>query len=193
LVRSFAAIALINIALVWTLGGVLGDSAKELLSGTGWAVMAAGFAVFIFWFHILILEKPFGILTHIWMLELSSSDRPLLRQLCTLAPGTYAHSIMVGNLAEAAADAVGADGLFCRVASYYHDVGKIKRPHCFIENQHAGNIHDRLTPGLSASLIAAHVTDGLELARQHGIPQRIKDIIAEHHGTSLIRYFYHQA
>lgn len=193
LLRAGLAIGFTNVALVWVLGGMLGDSQREMLIGSTWALVSASFAVAIFWFGVAALEKPFGILTHTWLLELSSSERPLLRQLCITAPGTYTHSIMVGNLAEAAAEAIGADTLFCRVASYYHDIGKMRRPHCFIENQRGENIHDRLNPSLSALIIASHVRDGQELADEHKLPRQIRDIIAEHHGTSLIRYFYHQA
>ena len=193
LLRATLAIGTANVALVWILGGLLKDSINEVLSGSAWAVLSAGFAVGIFWFAVTLLERPFGILTHAWLLELSASDRPLLRELCLTAPGTYAHSIMVGNLAEAGAEAIGADSLFCRVASYYHDIGKIKRPHCFIENQHAENIHNKLNPSLSALIISSHVRDGLEIADQHKLPVQFKDVIAQHHGTSLIRYFYHQA
>jgi len=100
---------------------------------------------------------------------------------------------MVGNLAEAGAEAIGANALFCRVASYYHDVGKLRRPDFFVENQHAENVHNRLNPSLSALIIASHVRDGLELADLHRLPPQIKAIIAEHHGTSLIQYFYNQA
>jgi putative nucleotidyltransferase with HDIG domain len=193
LLRATLAIGTANVALVWILGGLLKDSINEVLTGSAWAVLSAGFAVGIFWFAVTLLERPFGILTHAWLLELSASDGPLLRELCLTAPGTYAHSIMVGNLAEAGAEAIGADSLFCRVASYYHDIGKIKRPHCFIENQHAENIHNKLNPSLSALIISSHVRDGLEIADQHKLPVQFKDVIAQHHGTSLIRYFYHQA
>src|SRR5205085_565752 len=156
-----------NLVLVWVLGGLLGDSMTEILSGSAWAVLAAGIGVGAFWFGVTVLEKPFGILTHAWLLELSASEHPLLRQLCMTAPGTYAHSVMVGNLAEAAADAIGANSLFCRVASYYHDVGKMRRPDFFVENQHAENVHNRLNPSLSALIIASHVRDGLEIAEEH--------------------------
>jgi putative nucleotidyltransferase with HDIG domain len=193
LVRASAAIAGANLSMVWVLGGLLGDTRGELLTNSAWAVLAAAFAIAIFWFGVAVLEKPFGILTPVWLLELSSSDHPLLRELCVRAPGTYAHSVMVGNLAEAAAEAVGADKLFCRVASYYHDIGKMRRPHCFVENQRAENIHERLSPSLSALIISAHVRDGISMAEQYRLPAAIKAIIREHHGTSLIRYFYHQA
>lgn len=193
LLRAWIALSAANLALVWVVGGLLGDTLQEMITGSAWAALAATLAVPIFFFGVTVLEKPFGILTHIWLLELSASERPLLRKLCVTAPGTYAHSIAVGNLAEAAADAIGADSLFCRVASYYHDIGKMRRPHCFIENQRGENIHDRLNPSLSALIIASHVRDGLEMADEYRLPRQIKDIIAEHHGTSLIRYFYHLA
>jgi hypothetical protein len=193
LLRAGLTIGFTNVALVWVLGGMLGDTQRQMFFGSAWALVSAAFAVAIFWFGVAALEKPFGILTHTWLLELSSSEHPLLRQLCIVAPGTYAHSIMVGNLAEAAAEAIGANALFCRVASYYHDIGKMRRPHCFIENQRGENIHNRLNPSLSALIIASHVRDGQELAEEYKLPKQFRDIIAEHHGTSLIRYFYHQA
>ncbi|MEP6757508.1 MAG: HDIG domain-containing metalloprotein [Chthonomonadales bacterium] len=193
LVRATVAIAAMSIGMVWILGGLQGDTQSEMAAGSAWAVVSAAFAVGIFWFAVTVLERPFGILTHAWLLELSASDHPLLRELCVTAPGTYAHSIMVGNLAEAAAEAIKADALFCRVASYYHDVGKMRRPHCFVENQIGDNIHDSLNPSLSALIIASHVRDGVEIATSHKLPAQIKAIISEHHGTTLIRYFYHQA
>ncbi len=182
-----------NAGMVWLLGMLLNDSVQELLTGSGWAVGSAVFATFLFWTGITLLEKPFGILTHTTLLELSQFDNPLLQQLCAVAPGTYAHSIMVGTLSEAGANAIGANGLLCRVGGYYHDVGKMKRPDFFVENQRKENVHGRLSPSLSALIITAHVRDGLELAKQHRLPKEIRDIIAEHHGTTLIRYFYHQA
>ena len=193
LLRASLAVAAANVAMVWILGGLLGDSLTDIVTGSFGGAAAAIFAVLLFWFGIAVLEKPFEVLTPTLLLELSAPDRPLLRELAAAAPGTYAHSIMVGNLAEAAAESVGADSLFCRVASYYHDVGKIRRPHCFVENQGAENIHDTLTPSLSALIIASHVRDGVYMAEQHKLPMQIRDVIREHHGTSLIRYFYHQA
>lgn len=182
-----------NVVMVFLLGLLLNDSMQELATGSGWAIGSAIFATFLFWTGITLLEKPFGILTHTTLLELSQFDNPLLQQLCAVAPGTYAHSIMVGTLSEAGANAIGANGLLCRVGGYYHDIGKMKRPDFFVENQRKENVHGRLSPSLSALIITAHVRDGLELAKQHRLPKEIKDIIAEHHGTTLIRYFYHQA
>lgn len=193
LLRAIAAVAATNLALVWVLGGLLGDTLREVVSGSAWAVFAAAIGVGVFWFGIIALEKPFGILTHAWLLELSASEHPLLRELCLTAPGTYAHSIMVGNLAEAGAEAIGANALFCRVASYYHDVGKMRNPQFFVENQHAENVHNRLKPSLSALVIASHVRDGVEMAIQHKLPAQIVAVVAEHHGTSLIQYFYNRA
>ncbi len=188
-----AALAAANLILVWLLGLLLHDSVSELLTGSGWAVGTAAFAMFLYWFGVLMLEKPFGILTHQTLLEMSAFDRPLLARLCAVAPGTYAHSVMVGTLAEAGAQAIGADALLCRVGGCYHDIGKMNKPEFFIENQRRENIHCRLSPSLSSLIIIAHVREGIELAEKHRLPVEIRDIIAQHHGTTLIRYFYHQA
>ncbi|MCX6380078.1 MAG: HDIG domain-containing protein [Armatimonadetes bacterium] len=186
-------LSITNIGLVWLLGLLLNDSLQEVVTGTGWVVGSAIVTTFLFWCGGQLLEKPFGILTHTVLLELSQFDRPLLQQLCAVAPGTYAHSIMVGTLAEAGANAVGAHGLLARVGGYYHDIGKMKRPDFFVENQRKENVHGRLSPSLSALIITAHVRDGVEMAKEYRLPQEIRDIVAQHHGTTLIRYFYHQA
>lgn len=193
LLRTTAALALSNVGLVWLLGLLFNDRGRELLTGSAWAVGVAPFATFLFWFGVLALEKPFGILTHTTLMEMSAFDRPLLQRLCAVAPGTYAHSMMVGTLAEAGAQAVGAEALLCRVGGYYHDIGKMNRPDFFIENQRADNVHGRLSPSLSALIITAHVRDGVEMAKQERLPDEIRDIIAQHHGTTLISYFYRQA
>jgi putative nucleotidyltransferase with HDIG domain len=136
----------------------------------------------------------FGITTSIQLLELARPDHPLLRQLQLLAPGTYHHSILIGNLAESAAAAIGADVLLCRVTAYYHDVGKTLRPYFFIENQTQGhNPHDGLDPLASATIVIAHVLDGAELAADNGLPQPVIDAIYQHHGTTRVEYFYHRA
>ncbi|NMD33746.1 MAG: HDIG domain-containing protein, partial [Firmicutes bacterium] len=140
------------------------------------------------------LESAFGLTTSITLLELSSPNHPLLRQLQTTAPGTYYHSMIVCNLAEAAAEAVNADPLLTRVGAYYHDIGKLKRPYFFTENQLSGqNPHDKISPNLSAMIIRLHVKDGVELARKYRLPKVIEDIIRQHHGTGLIAYFYQEA
>ncbi|MGB4565108.1 MAG: HDIG domain-containing metalloprotein, partial [Dethiobacteria bacterium] len=170
--------------------GSLAQMGYGLLAGIGNGIFSSVVAIGL----LPYLESGFGITTAITLLELSDPNRPLLRQLLTKAPGTYYHSIMVGNLAEAAAEAVGADPLLTRVAAYYHDIGKMKRPYFFIENQLSGeNPHDKITPNLSALIISAHVKDGVELGRKYRLPPVILDIISQHHGTSLISFFYQQA
>lgn len=140
------------------------------------------------------LEHIFKITTPIRLLELSNPSNPLLRRLQIEAPGTYHHSIMVGNLAEAAAEGIGADALWVRVGSYYHDIGKIKRPYFFVENQFSlENPHEKLNPSLSTLIITYHVKEGVEIAREHGLPKKLIDIIEQHHGNDLVRYFYQRA
>ncbi|NNV05436.1 HD family phosphohydrolase [Geobacillus sp. C56-T2] len=160
------------------------------------ALMAAASSVFsvILTIGLLpVLEAAFGILSPLRLIELSNPNHPLLRKLLTEAPGTYHHSIMVANLAEAACEAIGANGLLARVACYYHDIGKTKRPRYFIENQMGGNPHDHLSPQLSKNIIIAHVADGVALLRRHRLPKEIIDIAEQHHGTTLLKYFYHKA
>jgi cyclic-di-AMP phosphodiesterase PgpH len=142
-----------------------------------------------------LLGRMFGILTTVQLLELANPTQPLLRRLLMEAPGTYHHSIMVGNLAERAAEVIGADSLLVRVAAYYHDIGKLERPWAFIENQADtnANVHDTLDPQSSAQVIAAHVTDGVKLADKYGLPPRIREMIPQHHGTRMISFFYQQA
>jgi len=140
------------------------------------------------------LESAFGITSSVRLLELSNPSNPLLRRLQIEAPGTYHHSLLVGNLAEAAADAVGGDTLLVRVAAYYHDIGKMKRPVFFIENQMGGeNPHDKIAATLSTLILTSHVKDGVELAREHKLPQGIIEIIEQHHGHSMCSFFYQKA
>lgn len=140
-----------------------------------------------------VLEASFGILSSMKLIELSNPNHPLLRKILTEAPGTYHHSIMVANLAEAACEAIGANGLLARVACYYHDIGKTKRPRYFIENQIGSNPHDHLSPQLSKNIILAHVSDGVAILKKHRMPKEIIDIAEQHHGTTLLKYFYHKA
>lgn len=140
------------------------------------------------------LENTFHITSPVRLLEISNPNNALLKRLLTEAPGTYHHSIIVGNLAESATDALGGDSLMVRVGAYYHDIGKCKRPYFFIENQMtADNPHDKITPSLSTLILTSHVKDGVEMAREHKLPRGIIDIIEQHHGTSLVSYFYHKA
>ncbi|ANE47320.1 7TM receptor with intracellular metal dependent phosphohydrolase [Paenibacillus swuensis] len=139
-------------------------------------------------------EVSFGILSALKLVELSNPNHPLLRKLLTETPGTYHHSVMVGNLSEAAAESIGANGLLCRVGSFYHDIGKTKRPSYFIENQsNIENPHDLIDPKLSKSIIIAHARDGVEMLKDHKIPRPIWEIAEQHHGTTLLKYFYHKA
>ncbi|MCX7950448.1 MAG: HDIG domain-containing protein [Clostridiales bacterium] len=157
-----------------------------LLSGLISAILSIGVLPFF--------EQVFDILTPVKLLELSNPNQVLLKKLLFEAPGTYHHSILVGNLAEAASNEIGANALLARVGSYYHDIGKIKRPYFFKENQITNdNPHDKVTPKLSVSIITSHIKDGIELAEKHKLPREIKDIIQQHHGTTLVKYFYVQA
>jgi putative nucleotidyltransferase with HDIG domain len=141
-----------------------------------------------------LFEWLFEITTSIKLLELSNLNLPLLKQLAERAPGSYHHSIMVGLLAEAGAEAVGGDALFARVACYYHDIGKSVRPSYFVENQsYMDNRHDKLSPKMSSIVLANHVKQGIEIARQHKLPRRIIEIIPQHHGTGLMKFFYYKA
>jgi putative nucleotidyltransferase with HDIG domain len=141
-----------------------------------------------------LVERAFDVHTDLSLLELSDMSHPLLRQLAQRAPGTYNHSISVAALAESAAESVGAHGLLVRVGACFHDIGKMFKPNYFVENQLPGsNRHDTLQPAMSTLVIIAHVKDGADLARQHRIPQRVIDFIEQHHGTTLVEYFYRQA
>lgn len=138
-----------------------------------------------------ILESLFHVMTDITLMEYMDPNSDLLRRLSVEAPGTYQHSLVVGSIAEAAAQAIGANGLFCRVSSLYHDIGKLFNPHYFTENQMGGfNIHQLLTPQESAQVIIAHVVEGEALGKKHGLPASFIDIIREHHGNTLVYYFY---
>ncbi|GAG35268.1 unnamed protein product, partial [marine sediment metagenome] len=161
-------------------------TAAALINGSLSSLLALG--------GFLSLGLLFGITTRVQLMELAQLNQPLLRRLQDEAPGTFHHSVIVGNLAERAAQLVGADSLLVRVGCYYHDVGKLLQPAFYIENQLAGdNPHDELDSQRSAKIVQEHVKGGLELARQHGLPQRVTAFIAEHHGTRLVTYFYRQA
>jgi putative nucleotidyltransferase with HDIG domain len=140
------------------------------------------------------IEEPFGILTDMSLLELGDVSQPLLQSLIRLAPATYGHSMQVGTIAETAAEAIGARGLLTRVGAYFHDIGKIMKPEYFSENQGGlDNIHDHIEPQVSTIVLIAHVKDGIDLARQHRLPKPLIDLIEQHHGTSLVSFFYGRA
>jgi cyclic-di-AMP phosphodiesterase PgpH len=145
-------------------------------------------------FAIPVCESLFGITTGIKLVELANTNLPLLRRLAFEAPGTFQHSLMVANLAKAGCETIGADSVLAYTAALYHDIGKTFRPEYFVENQRPGqNRHDKLLPSMSALILINHVKDGLELAKEHHLPEPILDAIAEHHGTRLITYFYSKA
>ncbi|PWM50320.1 MAG: phosphohydrolase [Clostridiales bacterium] len=190
-------------ALYIALINVIAIGAWGILNRTIWDVIWVGmlfgilngvFSAVLTLGLLPLIESMFGVTTSIKLLELSNPNQPLLKKLMLEAPGTYHHSVMVGNLGEAAAEAVGADGLIVRVGAYYHDIGKIKRPYFFTENQFNGeNPHDKISPTLSALIITSHVKDGVEMATEAKLPPMIIDMIAQHHGNSLISYFYQKA
>jgi hypothetical protein len=181
LVVSAMALATGMRLMVWLVGLILG-----IVNGVASSFLTVGA---LHWF-----ESGFRITSSVRLLELSNPNRPLLKRLLMEAPGTYHHSILVGNLAEAAAEAVNADATLVRVGAMYHDIGKLKRPYFFIENQFTqDNPHAKIAPTLSSLIITSHVKDGLELAKDNNLPQQIQDIIAQHHGDGLVSFFYHKA
>ena len=166
------------------LSEVLTKSAITFMGGVLGGIFALGILPF--------LEGTFNEVTTLKLLELSNPNHPLLKKLLMEAPGTYHHSMLVANLAEMASEEVGANSVIVRIGSYYHDIGKTERPYFFGENQMGGdNPHTHMTPNLSAKIIISHVKDGLELARKYNLPKVVQDIIAEHHGTTLVKYFYY--
>jgi cyclic-di-AMP phosphodiesterase PgpH len=162
---------------------------QQLLYGLGNGLLSAALTMAGFY----ILGGLFGIITILQLQDLSRLDHPLLQELLRKAPGTYHHSIMVANLAEQAAERVRANSALVRVGAFYHDIGKMNRPPFFTENQEGVNPHDSLDAYTSARIIVSHVSDGLDLARRYHLPERIKDFIAQHHGTRLVAGFYHKA
>jgi putative nucleotidyltransferase with HDIG domain len=158
------------------------------------AAFSAGMATSVTYVTFSMLGTIFGITTPLQLMELAHPDQPLLRRLMQEAPGTYHHSLVVSNLAERAAEMIGADSLLTRVCAYYHDIGKVARPYYFIDNQSGmSNVHDELDPHASAAIIAEHVRDGVHLGQKGRLPRRVLDAIPQHHGTMLIKYFYHKA
>ncbi len=140
------------------------------------------------------IENLFGVLTDLSLLELGDVAHPLLQELVRRAPSTYNHSVTVGSIAEAAAESIDARGLLVRVGAYFHDIGKMLKPGYFVENQGPDdNRHETLVPAMSTLVIIAHIKDGADLARQHRLPQPIIDLIAQHHGTTRVEFFYDRA
>ncbi|MFO0918911.1 MAG: HDIG domain-containing protein [Planctomycetaceae bacterium] len=200
-VKVGMATALVYFLVVWGIGVIENQRLNRLLTdqqllidslrGAGWC-LAAGYLVAG---SLPFIEQLFGVVTDISLLELSDISHPLLQELVRRAPGTYNHSIGVATLAEAAADAIGANGLLCRVGAYFHDIGKMLKPQYFVENMLPGEAsrHQQLVPAMSTLIIIGHVKDGSDLARQHHVPKVLVDFIEQHHGTTLVEYFYHAA
>lgn len=194
LTRAGLLIAVTNIFLIFALGLIHKNNSQIILENCMWGALN-GFVSAVLTIGILpFLESFFDITSSFKLMELSNPNQPLLKQLLVEATGTYHHSVVVGNLAEAAAEEIGANSLLARVGAYYHDIGKLKRPYFFTENQEAyKNSHDDMEPSLSALVIASHVKDGVDMAKKYRLPSAIVDIISQHHGTGLISYFFHKA
>jgi len=195
LIRTGAKVGLINILLCLSIeinNGTLFsiESIVAVIAGFVGGILAGVITTGI----IPLVEMSFGFTTDLKLLELANLDQPLLRELMVQAPGTYHHSVIVSSMAEASAKAINANPLLAKVAAYYHDIGKMKKPQYFIENQMGGeNRHDKLAPSLSSLIILSHVKDGVELAKKHKLNREIIEIIEQHQGTKLITYFYEKA
>jgi putative nucleotidyltransferase with HDIG domain len=195
--RTWLFITLISLAYVAaavTLGLMRSRAIAEIGLSTSWGVANAIVASLLAIGFLPLLERFTGVTTDQTLLELSDLNGKLLKRLSLEAPGTYDHSVRVANLAEAASRAIGANGLLARVGAYYHDIGKLAKPQYFIENQPLGrNLHDKLRPAMSSTIIRSHVAEGLKLADAEHIPAVVRDFIPEHHGTQQVAYFYNRA
>jgi cyclic-di-AMP phosphodiesterase PgpH len=186
--------ALVMFVMVWLVGLWLRFDISEILVNS-FAAFGGTVAVgFIMQGFLPFIERLFRTATSLTLLDWSEATKPLLKRLAVEAPGTFNHSLQIGMLAEAAAESIGANGLLCRVGSYYHDVGKLNKPRYFVENQAERiNQHKELSPTMSRMIIVGHVRDGLELAREYKVPRLLHQFIETHHGKTLVEYFYHEA
>jgi hypothetical protein len=192
--HSTLIIALAYLLAATAIGMSLGQSIPDIGLSAAWGTANAFISVMLAMWLLPLAEEFTGIDTDLRLLEWSDLNRELMRRLSVEAPGTYAHTMSIANLAEAAANAIGANGLLARVGAYYHDIGKLKKPQYFVENQPKGrNPHDKLKPSTSASIIKNHVREGLELAAEHRLPKAVRAFITEHHGTGQISYFLEKA
>ena len=195
---------LLEISLVSAVTVFLMAAALEFMASTSWSMnilevagpnAAITLVVGVLMQGLLpVLERVFGIATSMTLLDYSDANQPLLKRLAIEAPGTYSHSLLIGSISEAAAEAIGRNGLLCRVGCYYHDIGKISKPGYFVENQ-LGSIswHKELSPAMSQLIIIGHVKDGVALAKEYGLPVVLQQFIETHHGTTLVEYFYNEA
>ncbi len=187
-------ISIINMITIVGIGFINSSEVMETLTSGFYGLLNGLFCSVLTVGSLPAWESVFNIVTPLKLLELSNPNQPLLKKLLIEAPGTYHHSIIVGNLSESAADALGVNSLLARAGAFYHDIGKTKRPYFFKENQLTyDNPHDKLDPYLSSTIIMDHVKDGVELAKKHKLPVEIRDFIEQHHGTTLVAYFYHEA
>ncbi len=185
-------IALLSGVMVFSVGMMSSNNIMEILKEVGFAAIGSLFSGVLAVGLLPFFESTFDIVTTVKLLELSNPNHPLLKKLLMEAPGTYHHSILVANLAEVATENIGGSSVLARIGAYYHDVGKLKRPYFFKENQIGkDNPHDKITPNLSTLIITSHVKDGLELAKEYDLPKVIQNFIATHHGTTLVKYFYY--
>jgi putative nucleotidyltransferase with HDIG domain len=192
--RALLFIFLGYVASISAISLIRGVPLLDMAADAGWAAVNATLATMVTLIILPGFEMFSGITTDITLLELSDLNRPLLKRLMLEAPGTYHHSMIVGQLAEAAAEATGANALLARVGSYYHDIGKLVKPQYFGENEpDRKSKHERLTPTMSCLILGSHVKDGLDLAKEEKLPKAILDFIREHHGNSLMAFFYHKA
>ena len=185
--------ALSNMIMMLTIGLMTNNSMREVLNNTLWSAGGALISSVMCVGLDPLIESFFNLATPSKLLELSNPNHPLLRRLLLEAPGTYHHSIIVANLSEAAAEAVNASPLLARASAYFHDIGKLKRPLYFMENQMGENPHEHTNPHVSAAIVIAHVRDGLIMAQQSHLPQEIQDVIIEHHGDTAVMFFYNKA
>jgi putative nucleotidyltransferase with HDIG domain len=195
---------LLEVSLIAAMTTFLMSAAMEYFSSSNWSVYVLKGAVpnaaitlvvgVMIQGLLPVLEKVFRIATSMTLLDYSDANQPLLRRLAIEAPGTFSHSLLIGSIAEAAAEAIGRNGLLCRVGAYYHDIGKINKPGYFVENQ-LGTVswHKELSPQMSQLIIVGHIKDGIEMAEEYGLPAVLRQFIETHHGTTLVEYFYDQA
>jgi putative nucleotidyltransferase with HDIG domain len=193
-IRAGGMTALVNFVAIVGIDLYHGQLVNRGLFDLGAGFLGAAMTATIVTVTLPFFEGVFDIATDIKLLELLDPNQPLLKELVYKSPGTYHHSIIIGNLAESAAEAINENPLLARVGSYYHDIGKAQKPEYFIENQRTNeNKHDRLTPSMSSLIITSHVKEGVEMAKQQKLPSEVVDIIRQHHGNSLITYFYQKA
>lgn len=179
---------------VFAMGFEKNEALNKIFINLGLSGVNAFMSPIIAYGLLIFYEKTFRITTDLTLIELADFNHPLLKQLSTKAPGTFHHSVVMGNMSEAAAEAIGANRILARVGCYYHDVGKIAKPDYFVENQvERKNIHEGLNPNISVKVIIAHVKEGIELAKKYKLPQEVIDFIPMHHGTTLVSYFYNKA